>query len=626
MDKSKKVIYTASMRYHRLFGLRSRIFVSYSVIVTLLVLGVTAGLTVYLRSSLQIQETENLLRLVQKSAVQVEDNLQVLRETAVQVGLTPEIVDIFTALSRDEGVRTNGFESDYFDAGKKIVRTLSGIKYEHFSTGRISLYNSRGDYISYGRLPSSRKKTLKSYGEGTVDELSGQLEKLDGRAFVLDPHPDLWSDLWSENDADKLLSVLWNIKDLDYNRSFGIVEIQQSFEEIVRLVDPGTIPGTSAIMFGKDGSVLWQSGKNIPVDSIWAIIKEERIARGSALRKIAPTDTGKPINQTLVWNQANEGNWTIVYVRTEESILLTLKNSVTILLLSALLLMGFSIGAVLVLSIRLARPLQKLRRQIDQVDWNNLSVELETGADADVFFINQAFTQMFDRLQTASRQLVQSRVHETKAHLLALQSQMDPHFIFNILSVLSAEARTLKADRLVSICSTLAETLRYVSDYDVSHTTLETEFIHVKQYLELMRYRFEEGLEFSLSTCPNASKIAVPKLLLQPLVENCFRHGFADRHPPWKVHIAIDSYDGRWSVCIEDNGKGLSDEETKEILDRVNLFIEDPATTIGTMKIGGLGLVNSLVRLKLQYGDRSSFEIGKSETGGTRITLGGPSC
>ena len=610
------------MHRHRAFGLRSRIFASYSAIVVTLVLGVTLGLTLYVRASLLDREIDTLLRFVQKSAEQVDTNLQSLKETAVQIGLMPEIVDIFALLSRNPEPGTNRFESDFFDAGKKIVRALSGIKYEHFTTGRISLYDRDGSFISYGRLQSSRGTTMKSYETGLVADLWERVGTLGGRPLVLDPH----GDFWSEKTPEGLLSVLWNIKDLDYNTSFGLVEVQQSFQETIRLVDPGDLPGTQAILFGQEGKILWESDGSLPSEPVRAIIASSGKKTGSSLQPLRLSASTGAVPAVLVWGPANEGMWTIAYLRTEEQVLHALRNSVTVLVLSGMALMLLSIGAVGLLSVRLSEPLHKLSRHLDKVDWDNLSVELDAGSDADIMVINKAFTQMFERLQASSRLLVQSRVHESKAHLLALQSQMDPHFLFNMLAVLSAEARAVKAGRMVEMCTTLAATLRYVSDYDTSHTTLATEFSHVKSYLELMRFRFEDGLVFDLDVCAHADEIFVPKLILQPLAENCFRHGFADRHPPWVVSLKITADDASWQASLEDNGNGLTDAEREQILGRVAHFLEDPADTIGNLKIGGLGLVNSLVRLKLHYGDAGSFEIGRSALGGTGIILRGPIC
>jgi sensor histidine kinase YesM len=173
------------------------------------------------------------------------------------------------------------------------------------------------------------------------------------------------------------------------------------------------------------------------------------------------------------------------------------------------------------------------------------------------------------------------------------------------------------------MCSTLAESLRYVSDYDTSHATLAAEIRHVRGYLELMQFRYEDGLEFTLDHHEDGENIFVPKLILQPVVENCFRHAFADRDPPWRLGMRVSVDHQGWRVEIVDNGKGFGAQARDDILEKVESILKNPSSTIDSLKIGGLGLVNSLVRLKLHYGEQAYFALENQEGGGTKITLGG---
>ncbi len=611
------------MPTHGAWKLRSRIFLSYSIIIAAILTALATGLTIYLRSNLEFQESRNLEFLCQKSATQLDDSIRSLQEVAVQIGVTPACVEAFSALSHSPRQPGNRFETDFFEAGKQIQRSLAGIKYMHFSSGRISLYDDYGNYVGYGRFGENRDLRNQVLAGGLIPNLNQQLLALDGKPLILEPHADFWSD----RTDGPLVSVIWNVKDLDTTTSYGIVEVQQAFSEVTRLVNPAAHTDTTALLLSSSGQILWSNTpsaglREAGLDQVFTSTTSDN--SGSLLKWFGPIQ--REAFYLLSWSRASQVPWTIVYLRTEANVLTPLRYTTTILVLAALAIIGLSLGVVMLLSIRLAQPLQRLRLQLDKVDLNNLSVRLEESADADIAFINQAFADMFARLKSSTDQLVLARAHEAKAHLLALQSQMDPHFIFNILSVLNAEARSIKASRLVTICTTLADTLRYVSDYDNASTSLQAEFNHVQSYLELMRFRFEAGLEFQLSPLANAEAVFVPKLILQPVVENCFRHGFAGRRPPWRIDISATASDQDWRVEINDNGCGWEESERQAILDQVEQFMADPATTIDRLKIGGLGLVNTLVRLRLHYGGSAIFELGTNGNGGTRICLGGPRC
>ena len=589
-------------------SLRARIFWSFSLIVVVLLVAATAGLTWYLRASLLDQEQRTLANLAQKSSSQISDRISILMETAIQLGLAPPIVAGFNETPALPGYQ-NRFETENFNQAQEIVRALASIRTIHFSTGRVSLYDRSGSYIGYGGLGESHDRRISQFEGKLVESLWNKLAQLDGKPLVLGPH----GDFWSEAKDDPVLSVLWNIKDLDTNRSFGVVEVQESWREFTKVLMPTEGTNGQVALIDQSGKPLWQSSTIADLHRAFQKAESD------------PSVGNFQVSQSLVaFEQVPGVPWWVFHFKSESQVLEPVAWGLVGLILASLLIMALSIGVVRAISVQLARPLSNLRKQLDQVELDKLSVSLDMRADSDVAFVDQAFIDMFARLKRSTQQLVDARNHEITAQLLALQSQMDPHFLFNMLSVLTAEARQLKAERMELLCSTLAEALRYVSDFDSEPTTMEAEFRHVNLYLNLMKFRFEGGLQFELQPCSDAQLVRVPRLILQPLVENAFRHGFSNNRPPWIIRVVASVDDARWSVTIEDNGTGIDPDLWARVQARVEEFLLHPADALTHGRIGGLGLVNTVVRLRLKYGQTSIFEIVSREDGGTRITLGGP--
>lgn len=140
-----------------------------------------------------------------------------------------------------------------------------------------------------------------------------------------------------------------------------------------------------------------------------------------------------------------------------------------------------------------------------------------------------------------------------------------------------------------------------------------------------MKIRFEDqfSYSFSIDSNVNTETLLLPRLTLQPLVENCFQHGFKSVAPPWQIQIRFWVEAPRWYVSVTDNGQGVSDEKKQEIMDKIQEFLSHPSDAIMSMKIGGMGLVNTVARLKLKYKDRISFTINNAPECGTIIMLGG---
>ena len=208
--------------------------------------------------------------------------------------------------------------------------------------------------------------------------------------------------------------------------------------------------------------------------------------------------------------------------------------------------------------------------------------------------------------------------------MFALQAQINPHFIHNILTVISALGQEAGAPRIMKICRKFSDMLSYSAEYSNDFTTLSQEFIHTENYLFLMKERYGENLEYKIiRPVNNALSHVCPKLFLQPLVENCISHAFEYTLTPWKILILYKETAETWQVEIHDNGCGFSEQSKEEIFRLYADYQATPSLDILNTKIGGLGIISTVVRLYLLYDTRIIFDIGHSKLGGSKITLGG---
>jgi sensor histidine kinase YesM len=600
----------------RRLSFKQKLFISYSLVVAIIMTFVTIALYLFVRSSMEGQEGRNMVQIARRTGDQIDEFITNMSEVAIQTGLNPVCLDAFIQADQYPAGE-NRFESAELAAGDSVKRTLASFKVMHFGSGRISLFDSLGNYVSYGAI-SENKDVRTAFLSGPVlRENAAKLKAMDGKVMIILPHQDYWYDVTER----KVLSVLWNIKDLDTRETFGFVEVQQLFSEIVRLLPAGDGQGIRTFLFSPEGKEIYPGGAaSEDSASIYARIEAER-GTGGIFEMRLP---GHRSDNMVAWTSLAYSGWAIAYA--QDGALLYKPVRVTGLLVfsSGLLMMLLSLGVVFAISGSLSAPLRNLRISLASVDLDNLEVSLvhDTGED-DIALLNEAFVAMFERLKRSTDQLIMSRNHEIKAQLLALQSQMDPHFIFNILSVISASARDINATRISEICDKLVSILRYVGNFERGQSVMAEEVSHAETYLELMKYRFEVGLEYTIEADPRAMGIQVPKLLLQPVVENCFKHGFSQKRPPWRVAIRTGIRGESWYIEVSDNGQAIVESVIADLELRADAFIKDPCEALHALKIGGLGLFNSLIRLKLLYGEGAVFWAGRSDEGGTKVLLGG---
>jgi sensor histidine kinase YesM len=165
--------------------------------------------------------------------------------------------------------------------------------------------------------------------------------------------------------------------------------------------------------------------------------------------------------------------------------------------------------------------------------------------------------------------------------------------------------------------------LRYIMNFKDSEVTIQDELTYAQHYLELMKERYQDHFTYRLDIQEEAMSIPIPKLMIQPLIENCFQHAFVKIAPPWHVEVIIRVAGGQWTIQVTDNGSGFHAEAVADFLQKTEQFSGDLSAGLSELTLGGLGLHHTIVRLKLLYGNDRIFEVEPNEPRGTIITIGG---
>ena len=283
------------------------------------------------------------------------------------------------------------------------------------------------------------------------------------------------------------------------------------------------------------------------------------------------------------------------------------------LLIGGVLLILTMALVVYLISKRISAPLVTFSRQVRSASLGNLpdNWAVEESIE-EIRELGMAFTAMMRRLTTAV-------VFEKKAYMQALQAQMNPHFLYNTLSMLSSMGIEAGNDNIVYACERLSNLMRYTAD--AGSSSLDREAGSIRDYLEIMKLRYEDCFSYEIITVGDLCAVDMPRLILQPLLENCFEHAFKDVPPPWRVEVFAQGSPEGWEVRIADNGCGFDETRLAELEKNVALYSGDMRGSHGDMHVGGLGLLNTIVRLKLLGG--ISYAIERHTPTGSVITLKG---
>ena len=209
-----------------------------------------------------------------------------------------------------------------------------------------------------------------------------------------------------------------------------------------------------------------------------------------------------------------------------------------------------------------------------------------------------------------------------EAELKALQSQINPHFLYNTLNAGVGLAEYEEAERTSDYLDHLAKLFRYNLKGLEQEVTLRDELGNIENYVQLMKVRFSDSIIFDFHVDENLLNLKMPPLILQPLVENAFIHGFRDMGTGRRIEISVRKDGPCATIEVVDNGSGMSPEQLDKILQRSSLEIGE--RSVEHEEHGhttGLGMDNVKSRLELFYDASGVFEIDSVEGEGTKITI-----
>lgn len=276
------------------------------------------------------------------------------------------------------------------------------------------------------------------------------------------------------------------------------------------------------------------------------------------------------------------------------------------------------------IAVSLSTPIQRLERTICSLELDHLE-DLELPEYKNNFreldSLYRSFAQMKINLENSLQNVVAAKTMAVDAQMLALQSQMNPHFLYNTLASISVLAEDKEYEKVVKICDDLSMLLRYISSGVSRSVPFSQELEHTQAYINLIKIKYEERILFTLKIEPEMEKVRVPKLIVQPLVENCVKYGL-EVEPPWKITVKAYIENEYWNIRVQDNGTGFTKEYLKKFREE-SMQIKNGEQKLLMLEISGMGLLNLYTRLWLLYGEEMIFEIGNHREGGAEIRIGG---
>jgi sensor histidine kinase YesM len=271
-----------------------------------------------------------------------------------------------------------------------------------------------------------------------------------------------------------------------------------------------------------------------------------------------------------------------------------------------------------------SRRLNTLIDRMDKFDEKNEQLPEPIGGKDELAQIDWHLLRMQGRVHTLIQEEYTAKMQVMAAHQEALMACINPHFLYNTLNTISAMACVEGADSTSEMITALSAMFRYSSDVSRQNVTLRDELNNISDYLFIQSIRYQNAFTYLVDIDETFYEYQVPKLILQPIIENAFKHGFKNqlthREGDRQLRITAEREEDDLIISIQDNGKGILPEKLTEILEQIAESETKIIASVG--ENGSIGLINVHQRIRLRYGTGYGLQVvSDSDEKGVRVTV-----
>ena len=286
----------------------------------------------------------------------------------------------------------------------------------------------------------------------------------------------------------------------------------------------------------------------------------------------------------------------------------------------SLLGMGIVLILVIILSYYIPRsitmPITRISRVTDQVAKGNLSVRAAAESGAEARMLSDSLNAMIDKINELLDQVTTEQIRLRKAEFELLQAQINPHFLYNTLDTIVWLAEAGDQKRVVSMVGNLSDFFRTSLNQGKDIISIREELAHVRSYLEIQQVRYQDILRYEITVPEDLYEYKIPKITIQPLVENALYHGIKNKRGQGTITVTGERSENGFVLYVRDNGIGMTQERLKE----VRAGIQKLSYT--GKEIYGLYNVNE--RIRQNFGETYGISIESTYGEGTCVSISLP--
>ncbi len=258
-------------------------------------------------------------------------------------------------------------------------------------------------------------------------------------------------------------------------------------------------------------------------------------------------------------------------------------------------------------------PMERLMQTIERIKQGETELRVSIRRQDEIGELGARFNEMLDQMQQLMNQEYEARLSLSQAEYKALQAQINPHFLYNTLDTMSSIADIKDCPEVSALSQSLSSIFRYSLDMKNPFATISQEMAHLKNYIYVMDVRMQDHIRYEFDIEEAVLLNTVPRLSIQPLVENALNHGLRNIRGEKNIIIRAAAEGENLRISVEDNGVGMDADEVNRQLEQNDIDIVEEGTSIG--------LYNINARMKMLYGKEYGLHIESVKGNGTKVIL-----
>lgn len=449
-----------------------------------------------------------------------------------------------------------------------------------------------------------------------------QVTQLEGKKYIYCEKDDKLGRYYSypgDNNFISLCRVFYS----PLNIPQGIVEVKKSFKSVANAITTFKSPYDEEVyLYSPDGKTVYSTG-GIEHQELYFNLITERLNNPSKDLSETPIYL-KSENKYIIYTTSDYTGFITALIIDNQMLMQPIYQYISTNLMLLFFVMVITVLVSYLISRRIATPLYKIYNQVRTFqltgeEKGTAFEEMDLGI-TEVNTLYQALLKMQTQARTSMERELQLQNSDMQSKMLALQAQMNPHFLYNSLATIQAMADENMNHEIIMMCQTISRILRYISSDEEQLVSLKDELSHTQDYLECMKVRYHENLQFEFDIPEAMHEVRLPKLCLQLIVENAIKYSTRSS-PPWNVKILGILTNTYWEIQIKDNGPGFTKEDLDDLQEKIALIEKNGA--LPNLEIDGMGLMNIYIRFKILYQGKHIFKLSNNVPHGAIVVIGG---